>query len=214
MPTRRPPCPATTTRPPSFAAASLLVMMLATTWPTDDAQAQTGIRRCTAADGTSVYTDRACTDIDATARLPDRGSGSGIGTAAALRRPPRSCAASLQELVHEMTFAIDAQDVNRLAGLYHWVGVSSRSSHALMDRLQVIVRRPLVDIAPVYPAPREPEPVGDGDFEVSLDAMTSAPRRAQAASALRVEQTLANSATPSRTVFGLRRHMDCWWVTL
>jgi hypothetical protein len=32
--------------------------------------------------------------------------------------------------------------------------------------------------------------------------------------ALRVEQTLANGSTPSRTVFGLRRHLDCWWITL
>jgi len=32
--------------------------------------------------------------------------------------------------------------------------------------------------------------------------------------ALRVEQTLANGSTPSRTVFGLRRHFDCWWITL
>jgi hypothetical protein len=32
--------------------------------------------------------------------------------------------------------------------------------------------------------------------------------------ALRVEQTLANGSTPSRTVFGLRRNMGCWWITL
>jgi hypothetical protein len=32
--------------------------------------------------------------------------------------------------------------------------------------------------------------------------------------ALRVEQTLANGSTPSHTVFGLRRHFDCWWVSL
>jgi len=31
---------------------------------------------------------------------------------------------------------------------------------------------------------------------------------------LRVEQTLANGSTPSRTNFGLRQRMGCWWVRL
>jgi len=30
--------------------------------------------------------------------------------------------------------------------------------------------------------------------------------------ALRVEQTLANGSTPSRSVFGLHRHFGCWWI--
>jgi len=32
--------------------------------------------------------------------------------------------------------------------------------------------------------------------------------------ALRVEQTLSNGTTPSRTMFGLRRYMGCWWIVL
>jgi hypothetical protein len=30
--------------------------------------------------------------------------------------------------------------------------------------------------------------------------------------ALRVEQTVGNSATPARTVFGLTHYFGCWWV--
>jgi hypothetical protein len=30
--------------------------------------------------------------------------------------------------------------------------------------------------------------------------------------ALRLEQTLGNGVTPSRTVFGLTRHYGCWWI--
>jgi hypothetical protein len=40
-------------------------------------------------------------------------------------------------------------------------------------------------------APRRPRPVG-----------------------LRLEQTLGNTATPARTVFGLRRQYGCFWITL
>ena len=32
--------------------------------------------------------------------------------------------------------------------------------------------------------------------------------------ALRVVQTLRNSATPSNTTFGLRRSYNCFWITL
>src|SRR5690606_11719860 len=41
-----------------------------------------------------------------------------------------------------------------------------------------------------------------------------APRRQPRPVALRVEQTLAGSATPSRTVFGLRRNFGCLWISL
>jgi hypothetical protein len=39
------------------------------------------------------------------------------------------------------------------------------------------------------------------------------PPRARAPVGLRLEQTLANGSTPSRTVFSLRRHLDCWWIS-
>ncbi len=39
----------------------------------------------------------------------------------------------------------------------------------------------------------------------------AAPKR-RAPVALRLEQTLANGVTPSRTVFGLTRHYGCWWI--
>jgi hypothetical protein len=38
------------------------------------------------------------------------------------------------------------------------------------------------------------------------------PRPRQAPVALRVEQTLANGSTPSRTVFGLQKYFGCWWI--
>jgi len=46
--------------------------------------------------------------------------------------------------------------------------------------------QPLAEVAP-----RRPRPVG-----------------------LRLEQTLGSTATPARTVFGLRRQYGCFWITL
>lgn len=171
----------------------MLLLAVAAFWP-QAAHAQ--VRRCTAIDGTSVYTDRRCVDIGAVERLPREATRAG---AARLYR--NACSHNLQDLIYELTTSIDSQDVNRLAGIYHWAGMSSRSGYAVMSRLDAIVRRPLVDIVPVTP----------GTPEDDYYPQTTVRRRPVA---LRIEQTLANGSTPSRTVLGLRQHFGCWWVTL
>ena len=93
-------------------------------------------------------------------------------------------------------------------GVYDWVGASSSSAATLMDRLDVVAQRPLVDIVPV--AANTPSADGDGAMAALYPQTTV--RRPPVA--LRVEQTLANGSTPSRTVFGLRRYLGCWWITL
>ena len=188
--------PGASLRVPLIATALLLV---ASAWPRP-ATAQ--VRRCTAADGSSIFTDRKCADINAVERLPRTAEGAAGG----LRLYRRGCARNLQDLVYEMTTAIDAHDANRLAGVYHWVGVSSSGATGIMNRLDAIVRRPLVDIMPV--AARTPASEDEDAYYPSTIPQRRAPV------ALRVEQTLGSSSTPSRTVFGLQRHFDCWWIHL
>lgn len=181
----------------TFIAALLLLVPCG--WaPSVSAQ----VRRCTAADGSSIFTDRKCADIGAVDRLPRAAAGAAGG----MRLHRHGCARNLQDLVYEMTTAIDAHDANRLAGVYHWVGVSGSGATGIMKRLDVIVRRPLVDIMPV--AAR----TSASEDEDAYYPSTIPQRRAPVA--LRVEQTLGNGSTPSRTVFGLQRHFDCWWIRL
>lgn len=179
-------------RPASRLALSCLLASAA-------ASAQAQVHRCTMPDGTAVYTDRSCAALGATEQPPRTGLGAG-----GIRLYRGGCSRNLQDLVYEITTAIDAGDVNRLAGVYHWVGVPSGSAVALMDRLGAVVRRPLVDIVPV--AAQSPD-----DATASMYPQTTVRRPPVA---LRVEQTEANGSTPSRTIFGLRRHLDCWWITL
>ena len=162
---------------------------------------QAQVRRCTASDGSSVYTDRRCTDIGASERLPRESAGS-----TGMRLYRHGCARNLQDLVYELTTAIDARDPNRLAGVYHWVGVSSSAATALMRRLDAVANRPLVDIVPVAVRSAETE------IERAYYPSTIPQRRPPVA--LRVEQTLSNGSTPSHTVFGLQRHFNCWWIRL
>ncbi|AKC86175.1 hypothetical protein [Pseudoxanthomonas suwonensis] len=211
------------------------------------------VQRCIGPDGRAVYTDRRCDDIGAVERLPPAAAGEG----------PRlfrgGCPHLLSQLVGEIGAAIQGRDVNRLASVYDWSGVSNASAGRLLDRLEGIVQRPLVDIAPVYggdvgvaaatgpapapmaaaPADDSPPPTGpdawmpswsgrmrsavpaDGADAVAdagpdagtLPAPPPAPARPRPV-ALRIEQTLAGGTTPTRTVFGLRRHYGCFWITL
>ncbi len=159
------------------------------------------VRRCTASDGTTIFTDRRCQDLGAVERMP-RDAGPRV---APLYR--NACSRTLQDLVYELTTSVDSRDVNRLAGLYQWTGMSTHGAYAVMDRLQRIVERPLVDLAPIYAGGTGTSSDADGDYYPQITT-----RRAPVA--IRLEQTLANGSTPSRTVLGLRRYLGCWWVTL
>lgn len=176
----------------------LLLLMIVTPVLPAHVHAQSPVRRCAGPDGGVIFTDRRCTDIGATERVPRADAGQ------AARFYRGGCARNLQDLTYELTAAIDSGDANRVAGVYHWVGMSSSAAFAVMARLDAIARRPLVDIVPMFPASADGQ---DGDYYPQATV-----RRAPIG--LRLEQTLANGSTPSSTVFGLRRYLGCWWVSL
>lgn len=179
------------------------------------AQAQR-VNRCTNAQGQSVFTDRSCDAVDATARTP-RGEPS-VGNTGIYRA---GCARRLSELTEQIRQAVSLQDVNRLSSIYLWGNVSNATANQIIGRLESVVQRPLVDIAPVYPSVAEPaEPLvlpPDPDAAAvnapAVEAAPPVPSRPRPVG-LRLEQTLGNSATPARTVFGLRRQYGCFWITL
>ena len=181
-----------------------------------DAQAQR-VNRCTNAQGQTVFTDRSCDAMGATARTP-RGETS-VGNTGIYRA---GCARRLSELTEQIRQAVSLQDVNRLSSIYLWGNVSNASATRIIGQLESVVRRPLVDIAPVYPTVAEPvEPVMvPPDPDALAGTGVALPQQAPAAPSrprpvgLRLEQTLGNSATPARTVFGLRRQYGCFWITL
>lgn len=178
--------------------------------PAAPAHAQ-DVERCTTLSGDTVYTDKRCEDIGAVNRLPDVSSAS-VATAGPLYRG--GCSRTLSDLVFQITSAIQAQDVNRLAGVYQWAGTSDASALRILDRLDAIVQRPLVDIVPVRP---EPPPVLDEAGNVvdpNTDGFYPQTTQRQRPVGLRLVQTLKNSATPSNTTLGIRRAYNCFWISL
>ncbi|MEG3191316.1 hypothetical protein [Lysobacter sp. D1-1-M9] len=172
---------------------SSLALLAACAWPLS-APAQ--VQRCTGTDGTAVFTDRDCEVADGATQAAAATAGTPSG-----RFHRNVCARNLQDLVYEMASAIDSRDPNRLASVYHWAGMSGTNGYGVMSRLDELVQRPLVDIVPVMP----------GSARVDGNYYPQASVRQQPV-ALRVEQTLANSITPSSTVFGLQEHFGCWWI--
>lgn len=217
--------------------------------------AHADVRRCETPDGRTVYTDRACEDLGAVERVRRAAAGDGTPSQSLHRG---QCSRTVEELALEVGMAIDRRDVNALAGLYHWPGMSTSGGYSVMERLEAIVQRPLVDVRALYPEvqpavpaapaaaqqagttpppparpsppsaaelmrrrtpwwPREADPAPTQAQPVPETGPTEPPphpERPRTPYALQVDQTLGNGSTPSRTVFGLRRHLGCWWISL
>ena len=229
-------------------ALPLLILSCIALLANSPAPAQS-VQRCMGANGQPVYTDRRCDDIGAVQRVPP------AAAAGAARWTRQDCPRRLSELVGEIGAAIQSHDVNRLSAIHDWRGVPAAAATSLFDRLEAMVGRPLVDIAPVYAqGPAPPAEVADAsgapaatDADAAGTATTGPqawmpswqPSTAAAATAaanpdpaqapmavpitapararpvgLRIEQTLAGSATRVRTVLGLRRAYGCFWISL
>ena len=206
----------------SVALSVLLYPLLGLACLTAPVQAQT-IRRCVTADGVAVFTDKPCELANARPRLaapaqaPTTLSG---GRAGLVAQTGRQCPQRLSELVDEIQLAIQAGDVNRLSALYWWAGQNNDRASRLLERLEAMAARPLVDIAPVYPerpptsdtaTPQWLESGHDGSSEAAAPVMVTSPRPPRPY-ALRIEQVLANSATPTRSILHLRHQYGCFWI--
>lgn len=166
------------------------------------------VRRCMKPDGDIVYTDRRCVELGAVERA------AGHDNTGSSRVYRGGCSRTLQDLLFEMTLAIDARDVNRLASVYHWAGMSSGAARAAMNRLDKLVQQPLIAVEPVMSTPPESlSPYAAGGLHGMSPTRPAAtddfrPRPV----GVRIEQVQGDSATPSHTRFDLHEHFGCLWI--
>jgi hypothetical protein len=178
-----------------------LVLLLGGLAPHVDAA--DGIHRCIARDGGSIYTDRPCETFDAVDRKPVApATGS---TSPEERLSIRSdCVRRTDTLLFELRRAIESDDINRLAGMYHWPGISGRGARGIMERLQRVVSRPLSSVELVFP---EASPVRDDPDSFPDGTPPEDPV------SVHIAQTLPGEISPSFAEdLRLVRHAGCWWV--
>lgn len=147
------------------ARTALLTAALALAAPVaQTVHATGGVLRCESADGTLVYTDKACSAFGARSmpvsgelmgrilreqsrEMPDAAkalTASATTVAAPARRSSADgCARSPIQLQMDLRGALALGDVNRIAESYHWTGVSQRAADKLMQRLEGLSDRPV-----------------------------------------------------------------------
>ena len=125
------------------------------------------------------------------------------------------CAQEVDELAYQLNTALLTGDVNQVASVYHWAGMSTRSAYAVMERLAALAKRQTVDVGALYSNPPDPYWQG-GVIEVPLhgehDFPELPPPPKPRLIGIQVLQANRNGEGSLRTVFGLVRHYGCWWI--
>ena len=181
-----------------------------------------GLHRCIGGDGSAIFTDRACRDLQATDAPPP--TADRLGPAVIVRT--RNCARSQDDLLFGVRTALEAHDPNKLAEYYHWTGMGNSEGYRLMGRLANLSERPLLDVqlvssaqvgTPMPPLP-PPPPLDDsyarddGLGPYSESTPPEPPPRARA-DLLRVDQMRSETDYESQvTYFRLRSNAGCWWL--
>lgn len=134
------------------------------------AEANTGVLRCRMPDGTSLYTNKACSDFGGKAtplpaevldriarerRYEARLSGDAEAMLAAVaprmqagprRAVARGCARDPEQLALDLQASLALGDVNRVAESFDWAGMRHAQAQAVMDQLgRMTAREAVVD---------------------------------------------------------------------
>lgn len=211
---------------PSLLSAAVL---LGLPWP-QSLGATTGIQRCEAADGTAIYTDRACPTVGGTpapmqAELLTRIAADEARNAssAALadgsfqadplldspptgRRSPQSgCARSKQQLLMDVRGSFALHNVNRLAESYHWVGKSNRQAQQQMLQLERMATLSLQQ-ATLFDGT-----ISSGAVE---DGMSNAPDAASSDPAGTLQLTLVKRGSLQVVDLDVTRYSGCYFARI
>ncbi len=177
------------------------------------------LRRCQRADGSVIYTDRQCElgQGEMATVIPNNVSAKpGVRVMA----PPPACSRTANDLLYNVRIAIDSHDVNLLARSYHWPGLGDDQVESVLNRMEVLVQRPLVDIRLLYPESASIPDKVITDADIAYDELGSNPdsdfseaHQTSMPYGLKLQQYASSSSNEIlATHFGLRRHFNCWWI--
>ena len=163
----------------------------------------TVIHRCVGANGTPVFTDRACSDLQATPTQPMPHAPGGGPPALSSAPPPILCAANFAQLKQAVIDAFAIGDANRLAGLMLWDGEGHGAAVADIRALHALMRQPLVDIGPDAPTDPALAESGTAAFVPTTGDWSGLVVRTA---------TADGSGVPHETRFTVARQSGCLWL--
>lgn len=189
----------------ALATSTLAVALLAAGGPaTAMTSTDISVRRCTAPDGTLIFTDKSCASLGATERRgsptrdlrgrmrPASSYGSGTGP---------ECARSPGALVASLSSAAQANDVNRVAALVDWSGAGSGAAHRLLRKLNNTMKAAPVEVS-----------LQDSSVGRTYDAHGDiAPAPVHAPTVVRVDQFRSDGGGES-LLFAVRNDLGCYWL--
>jgi hypothetical protein len=170
------------------------------------ASAATGIYRCEDAQGNTLYTDKACKDLN----MLDKPKVQAIsGVSNVNSRYVRSCARTHEDLLWEARGAFETGDINRAAGLFLWRGSNRETSNKRLDQLGKISNRSLISVDLLYPEMQDMQVQFDEDGNIIEPQVSRTPTPY----GVRVDfYTDKKNTQVSSLRFGLQREATCWWL--
>lgn len=136
-------------------------------------------------------------------------------TAAPARRPVSAgCAANPQQLVGDLRASLAMGDVNRVAESYAWMGLSNSEGQRVMDRLQGLTQRPVVNAqyyAATFAAMPSSATIWD-DASGTWVEVANTPRTAAPAGDGMLQLTQAVGGSQHTVDFKVQQYNGCWFV--
>lgn len=166
-----------------------------------------GIHRCMGANGIPVFTDRNCSDVNATPVLPTPAPAASTHAPAPMSQPPAvTCAADLKQLKQAVIDAFAERNPNRLAGVTLWNGDGKEEVVAGIRYFTRLMSRPLIEVKSASAAGND-----DGASSLSLSA-SPGPAPAHGEALLVQTESDDGSGASTETRFDVVHRSGCVWL--
>ncbi|HUA82106.1 MAG TPA: DUF4124 domain-containing protein [Dyella sp.] len=176
--------------------------------PICTAHAQGDIHRCMGANGIPVFTDRVCSDVNATPTMPTPAATS--SAPAEVAQPPAVlCAADMKQLKQAVVDAFAERNPNRLAGLALWNGDGQATVVTDIRFFSRLMSHPLIGVKTVSASGND-----DNDADASALSLSSSPSPAPSQGEALIVQTESDdgSGAAQSTRFDVVHRSGCMWL--
>lgn len=162
------------------------------------------------ANGIPVFTDRVCSDVDATPVLPPAPTSSAPSPVTNAQPPPVLCAADMAHLKQAVVDAFAERNPNRLAGLTLWSGDGQQAVVADIRVFSRLMAHPLIDVKTDAGSAAPAASTADPSQLALSGAPSPAPTRGE--SLLVQTESDDGSGATGETRFGVVHHAGCLWL--